>query len=178
MRKVVVESPYAGDTGKNLSYVRAAMLDALGRNEAPYASHALYTQPSVLDDAVLQERELGIQAGFHWGALADARVLYIDLGISRGMARGLKQSMKIGQTVEFRSIQSWHRHSYLEQVQTGAVPLHLLEEAVDWWVEAWHTQQGDISVELHDFLGMSWEDYGLWVKSPDYIKEMVFSDYR
>lgn len=47
---VIIESPYAGDVDRNLEYLRAAMRDCLKRGEAPFASHALYTQPGVLDD--------------------------------------------------------------------------------------------------------------------------------
>ncbi len=42
MRRVVIESPYAGDVERNLRYLRLAMADCLERGEAPYASHALY----------------------------------------------------------------------------------------------------------------------------------------
>ena len=43
MKKVIVESPYAGDIDKNVRYVRACMRDCLLKGESPYASHALYT---------------------------------------------------------------------------------------------------------------------------------------
>ena len=42
MRRVIVESPYAGDVERNIAYVRAAMRDCLMRGEAPLASHLLY----------------------------------------------------------------------------------------------------------------------------------------
>lgn len=47
MRLVIIESPFAGDVVRNLRYLRACMRDCLRRGEAPYASHALYTQPGV-----------------------------------------------------------------------------------------------------------------------------------
>jgi hypothetical protein len=59
MKLVVVESPYAGDVTRNLEYARAAMADCLARGEAPFASHALYTQIGVLDDTKPEERKLG-----------------------------------------------------------------------------------------------------------------------
>lgn len=61
------------------------MADCLLRGEAPIASHLLYTQPGVLDDDVPNERALGIAAGLAWAKVADARVFYMDLGMSRGM---------------------------------------------------------------------------------------------
>lgn len=85
MKLVVIESPYAGDIQRNLRYVRACMRDSLGKGEAPFASHALYTQPGVLDDAAPEERRLGIVAGYEWGEVADAVVFYTDLGWSPGM---------------------------------------------------------------------------------------------
>ena len=70
MKRVIIESPYAGDVERNLRYARAAMKDCLHRGEAPYASHLLYTQEGVLDDDVPGERKLGISAGLSWGKIA------------------------------------------------------------------------------------------------------------
>lgn len=53
MRRVIVESPYAGDIERNMRYLRACLADCLRRGEAPFASHAIYTQPGVLDDSEL-----------------------------------------------------------------------------------------------------------------------------
>ena len=92
MRRVIIESPFAGKTEHErepkLRYLRACMRDSLLRGEAPFASHGLYTQPGVLDDNVPAEREHGIQAGFAWRNVADGTVFYHDLGWSRGMLAG------------------------------------------------------------------------------------------
>lgn len=104
MRRVVIESPYAGGVEKNLRYLRAAMRDCLKRGEAPYASHALYTQPGVLNDGIPEERKLGMEAGFEWGAYADAVVVYIDLGVSFGMLTGVDRARSRGQPVEYRTL--------------------------------------------------------------------------
>lgn len=88
MRLVIIESPYAGNVALNLAYVRAAMKDCLLRGEAPYASHALYTQLGVLDDTIPEQRTLGIEAGFAWRSVAHATVFYVDLGYSSGMNLG------------------------------------------------------------------------------------------
>ena len=61
MRRVILESPYAGNVELNERYARACMADCLRRGEAPYASHLLYTQPGVLDDLVPEQREIGIR---------------------------------------------------------------------------------------------------------------------
>jgi len=71
MKRVILESPYAGDTAedveRNLTYAREALRDSLLRGEAPIASHLLYTQKGVLDDRIREERALGIAAGLAWG---------------------------------------------------------------------------------------------------------------
>ena len=104
MRKVVVESPFAGDVEGNVEYARAAMHDCLTRNEAPIAAHLLYTQPGVLDDLIPEERQFGIDAGLIWGASADATVVYTDRGISRGMEYGIANAEAVGRPVEYRTL--------------------------------------------------------------------------
>jgi hypothetical protein len=37
MRRVIIESPYAGDVDMNVAYTRRAMRDALQRGESPIA---------------------------------------------------------------------------------------------------------------------------------------------
>jgi len=104
----IVESPYRVADGtpraevelaRNLAYVRAAMRDCFHRKEIPIPSHALYTQPGVLDDAAPDERALGIGAGkliaqFLGAARSYAKIpglvvvrhaFYIDRGESSGM---------------------------------------------------------------------------------------------
>jgi hypothetical protein len=115
MELVIIESPFAGkgetreeraaDREENINYARKAMHDCLMRGEAPYASHLLYTQDGVLDDTVPSERELGINAGFKWAEVAKKRVVYTDRGISKGMRRGIDEANRLGQEVEFRSIE-------------------------------------------------------------------------
>ena len=57
--KVIIESPYFGDVEKNLEYARRCLSDSLGREEAAFASHLLYTQ--VLNDEIQDERLLGMK---------------------------------------------------------------------------------------------------------------------
>ena len=102
MRLVIVESPYAGDVDANIEYARECVADCLRRGEAPFASHLLYTQ--VLDDALASERALGIEAGLRWGERADATVVYIDRGISRGMREGINAAVRDGRLVEYRTL--------------------------------------------------------------------------
>lgn len=96
IRITIIESPYAGNVERNLRYVRACMRDCFDRGEIPYASHALYTQPGVLDDDKSEEREKGIAAGLdmlsavHQAApvaVSLTHAFYTDLGWSSGMNR-------------------------------------------------------------------------------------------
>ena len=104
MRLVVLESPFAGDVERNVAYARAALRDCLLRGESPAASHLLFTQPGVLDDTDPAERRLGIEAGLAWGRVAQATVVYADLGLSKGMLQGIARAEAEGRVVEFRCL--------------------------------------------------------------------------
>lgn len=104
MRRVIIESPYAGDIERNTAYARRSVADSLARGEAPIASHLLYTQPGILDDTIPGERAKGIEAGLAWGAAAEATVAYIDYGFTDGMHLGLNRAQAEGRTIEFRHI--------------------------------------------------------------------------
>jgi hypothetical protein len=106
-RRVILESPYAGDVDRNVRYARAALRDSLRRGEAPIASHLLYTQENVLDDGDAHERRLGMRAGFSWIPVAEATVVYTDLGLSNGMRSGISRAATAGNPIEFRSIPDW-----------------------------------------------------------------------
>lgn len=111
MRLVVVESPFAGptpaDIDRNMRYARACLADCLRRNEAPIASHLLYTQPGVLVDDVPEERRLGIEAGLAWARHGAASVVYVDLGVSSGMRQGIVHAHGHGRPVEVRRLPEW-----------------------------------------------------------------------
>ena len=103
-RRVVIESPYAGDVDGNLAYLRDCIADSLARGEAPIASHGLYTQPGILDDSVAEDRERGIAAGLTWHTTADVVVFYTDRGWSRGMLRAARHAIDRGVATERRSL--------------------------------------------------------------------------
>lgn len=104
MKRVILESPYAGDIATNERYARACMHDCLIRGEAPFASHLLYTQPGILRDDITNERELGIDAGLVWGAAAEATVVYLDRGVSKGMKLGIENAKLAGRPIEYRKL--------------------------------------------------------------------------
>jgi ADP-ribose pyrophosphatase YjhB (NUDIX family) len=114
MKLVSVESPYGTNPdgsrasleqlALNVDYVRACMAYCLAIGAAPFASHALYTQPSVLEDSIPEERRRGMEAGFAWQARADSVVVFTDLGITSGMAAGIERARLGGLPVVFRSL--------------------------------------------------------------------------
>lgn len=89
LKRVVVESPYSGDTAANASYARWALRDSIERGEAPLASHLLY--PGALNEDHPDERALGIECGFAWLDVAELQVFYTDRGWSKGMMAALKR---------------------------------------------------------------------------------------
>lgn len=108
MRRVILESPYAGkipgEVEINVAFARACMRDSLRRGEAPLASHLLYTQPGILNDEIRLERQTGIAAGLAWGEFAEATVVYTDRGISPGMRLGIERAISDGRAVEYRRL--------------------------------------------------------------------------
>lgn len=101
-RRVIIESPYAGDIERNKAYLRECLRDSLLRGEAPFASHALY--PGPLDDNNPGERKLGITAGYAWWSDADAIVFYIDYGMSPGMEQAHARVLLENYRFAFRKI--------------------------------------------------------------------------
>lgn len=102
MKRVIIESPYAGDIERNIKYAKRCMWDSLNRGEAPFLSHLLY--PQVLDDTKPDERKMGIEAGFKWGKVADLTAVYVDYGITPGMGDGIIEAWKQGRDIAFREI--------------------------------------------------------------------------
>jgi hypothetical protein len=107
--RVIVESPFAGKGDSriaenlyNKAYLAACLYDCYKRGEAPMASHAI--GPLALDDENTEHRELGIQAGFAWRSAAEKTVVYIDLGMSRGMKYGIQHAIEIGCPIERRRL--------------------------------------------------------------------------
>lgn len=107
MRCVILESPYAGNWLQrwfNVRYARRCVRDALQRGDAPIASHLLYTQRGILDDAKPAERQSGIDAGLAWKSVAEASVVYTDRGITKGMQYGIEAAKAAGIPIEYRNI--------------------------------------------------------------------------
>jgi len=101
MIRVFLESPYTGDVAENVKYAHRCIADCIMRDEAPFASHILFT--TSLDDSKPEERALGIAAGSAWRAVSERCVVYVDRGISPGMIAGIRASVKLGHFVEIRA---------------------------------------------------------------------------
>ena len=61
MKLIYVASPYAGDVERNVEYAKQACRTVMESGHAFFAPHLLY--PAVLDDAVPEERQTGIEMG-------------------------------------------------------------------------------------------------------------------
>jgi len=141
MKLVIIESPYYSpdreEMGRNIDYALDCLRDSLGRNEAPFASHLLYTR--VLDDSKVTERRLGLSAALRWIPQASSTAVYIDRGVSAGMRIGIQHAAYTA--VQIRSIRgdlaAVHRiqaayerqHSWLETAQC-AESRHVLDTPI------------------------------------------------
>jgi len=124
MRRVILESPFAGDIEAHVAYARRCLRDCLARGEAPIASHLLY--PQILDDSIAAERALGIAAGLGWLRLAEAMVVYIDYGISPGMRAAMAAAEKLSLPIERRQLP---RFKEFPQPRKSAQPKALISSA-------------------------------------------------
>ncbi len=124
MRRVIIESPYAGKgpaaIDLNVLYVRAALNHCLHNGDAPFASHGIYTLPGVLDDQNPEERILGMRAGFSYIEVTEATLVYEDLGVSSGMIQGMENALKLGHSIERRRIPGWERARPCHALKCGS----------------------------------------------------------
>jgi len=122
MKRVILESPYrvnqtikrGGISGvsdvyeikiiqaKYKIYACKCVIDCLGRDESPFASHLIFTQ--MLDDNISEHRQLGMEAGFTWYSVADYCVVYNNYGISEGMQKGIIKAEQAGLRIHYRKI--------------------------------------------------------------------------
>lgn len=102
---VNLESPYAGDIERNTVYAQFCMHDSIvNHNEAPFASHLLYTQPHILNEHIPEERALGIATGLEFTRMTEKTVIYTDLGVTKGMEQAIESAERNGVEVEMRKL--------------------------------------------------------------------------
>lgn len=104
MKRVIVESPYAGDIVRNVEYAKECCLDCVKRGEVPFASHLFFTQ--FLDDTNSDHRTIGMHMGYDFWDKAEEIIFYVDLGLSPGMERALAKAFMENKPVKKRSIKS------------------------------------------------------------------------
>ncbi len=46
-------------------------------------------------------------------------------------------------------------------------------DEVDDYVDAWHDDNASEDTELYQYLGMTWQEYSLWVTNPSILGEIV-----
>ncbi len=118
MHKTLVnlESPYAGNIEHNTIYAQLCMRDSIiNHNEAPFASHLLYTQPNILCDANPQERILGIKTGLEFTQATSKTVVYTDLGITPGMENAIDAANRNGVELEMRKLSKNYWEKYIHK---------------------------------------------------------------
>lgn len=123
MKRVIVESPYAGEVARNVDYARACVRDSVLRGEAPIASHLLFTQPGILKDAIPHEREMDIAAGLAWRSVADYSVFYVDRGWSKGMLASVNSAAQQQLPFRIRSLHPDRSFSKTSAVLLANTPL-------------------------------------------------------
>jgi hypothetical protein len=107
MKIVVIISPYSGDVEANVAYARACLFDSVMQDEAPFASHLLYTQ--VLNDHEPEHRSRGMAAGRQIMRRADLAAVYMDRGKSEGMRKDIEYARRHKIPIEERWLSRWNR---------------------------------------------------------------------
>ncbi len=54
--------------------------------------------------------------------------------------------------------------SFVDLCLSGEV----LEDEIDDFVEQWH-ENDELNIELHEYLGMTWEEYSIWAMNPSIL---------
>lgn len=103
---VLIESPFhhPHEQGKRMhqAYLELCLYDSIHRNEVPIATHKLYTM--CLDDDDPIQRSLGMETLVELMERTDFHALYYDLGISKGMRKGIILAKKFGKPLVKRSL--------------------------------------------------------------------------
>ena len=60
--------------------------------------------------------------------------------------------------------------NYMEMLIEGLVT----ESEIDDYVDRWHEDER-IKYSLHEYLGMSWDEYSLWTTKPSSLSSIVFA---
>jgi hypothetical protein len=52
-----------------------------------------------------------------------------------------------------------------------------LPDEIDDFVERWHKSRDKrtLGLELHEYLGLSWDEYALWIQDPDSLPQILIA---
>lgn len=90
---VVVESPFAGDAGRNQVYLQRIIRELSLNSYSTYASHRMLT--GALDDNNVDERRQGMLLGAHMTRkLLDAGASHLFC-VAYGMSEGMQESARL-----------------------------------------------------------------------------------
>ncbi|EPM66642.1 hypothetical protein A584_24832 [Pseudomonas syringae pv. theae ICMP 3923] len=64
--------------------------------------------------------------------------------------------------------------SFVERCLEGSVQ----EEEIEQFVEDWHEGREGADMELHEYLGMSWDEYQIWVTTPSVLSVVLAAKKR
>jgi hypothetical protein len=64
--------------------------------------------------------------------------------------------------------------SFVELCLEGSV----LEEEIEQFVEDWHEGREGADMALHEYLGMSWEEYQIWATTPSVLSFVLAARKR
>lgn len=125
---VNLESPYTGNVELNLLYARFCLHDSImHHNEAPLASHLLYTLPDVLDDGMPYEIGLAAMMKRSYMSATEKTILYLDLGKSAEMSISQRDTLNHGHQVELRYLPEWLWRKFRETAKSQG---HQVEEHI------------------------------------------------
>ena len=93
MKLIYVASPLSGDVEKNIEYAKNACRTVMDSGHAFFAPHLLYT--SFLDDAVPEERKLGMDMGLAVLERCD-ELWAFGPWVSEGMAVEIERAQCLG----------------------------------------------------------------------------------
>jgi len=99
MKLVFVSSPLRGDVKANQARAMKFCKFACEQGCSPLAPHLFFTQ--FLDDYLVSERTLGLEAGLEWLRRADEVWVFSEHGVSEGMQKELDLANALGKPVIF-----------------------------------------------------------------------------
>ena len=107
MKLIYVASPLSGNVEKNIKYAKEACRAVMDSGYAFFAPHLLY--PSVLDDTIPEERQLGMEMGLVMLEKCD-ELWAFGPRISEGMAAEMREAERLGIPVRRMELEEKQAH--------------------------------------------------------------------